>query len=78
MAAEFDTESKMLFRTTKDVVTVKTFEDMKLKEKLLRGIYAYGECAWGGSGVAADCTERAFTQVLRSPLRSSSGPLRPF
>ena len=39
---EFDTDSKMLFQTTKDVKPVKTFEAMGLKEQLLRGIYAYG------------------------------------
>ncbi|CAE7793398.1 unnamed protein product, partial [Symbiodinium sp. KB8] len=40
----FDTDSKMLFQTTKDVKPVKTFEAMGLKEQLLRGIYAYGAC----------------------------------
>lgn len=35
----------MLFQTTKDVSTFKTFEEMRLKEQLLRGIYAYGMCA---------------------------------
>lgn len=33
---------KMEFSTSKEVTVAPTFEDMHLKENLLRGIYAYG------------------------------------
>ena len=33
---------KMDFTTSKEVTVAPTFEDMHLKENLLRGIYAYG------------------------------------
>lgn len=35
-------EDKMEFSTSKEVTVAPTFEDMHLKENLLRGIYAYG------------------------------------
>lgn len=31
------------FETSEDVEVVPTFQSMKLREELLRGIYAYGE-----------------------------------
>lgn len=37
-----DAEDKMEFSTSKEVTVAPTFEDMHLKENLLRGIYAYG------------------------------------
>lgn len=33
---------KMEFNTSKEVTVAPTFEDMHLKESLLRGVYAYG------------------------------------
>src|SRR5689334_4657504 len=35
-------DEKMEFSTSKEVTVAPTFEDMHLKENLLRGIYAYG------------------------------------
>lgn len=35
-------EEKMEFSTSKEVTVAPTFEDMHLKENLLRGVYAYG------------------------------------
>ena len=35
-------EEKMEFNTSKEVTVAPTFEQMSLKENLLRGIYAYG------------------------------------
>lgn len=36
------TPERMEFSTSKEVTVAPTFEDMHLKESLLRGIYAYG------------------------------------
>lgn len=41
MAEPLD-DSKMEFSTSKEVTVAPTFEDMHLKENLLRGVYAYG------------------------------------
>ena len=42
--------SNVEFETSEDVEVVPTFDNMKLREDLLRGIYAYGEllrpCLW--------------------------------
>ncbi|XP_002166522.2 eukaryotic initiation factor 4A-III isoform X1 [Hydra vulgaris] len=35
-------DSKLVFETSEDVKVTKTFEQMKLREDLIRGIYAYG------------------------------------
>lgn len=35
--------SNVEFETSEDVEVVPTFQSMKLREELLRGIYAYGE-----------------------------------
>lgn len=35
--------SHIEFETSEDVEVVPTFQSMKLREELLRGIYAYGE-----------------------------------
>jgi ATP-dependent RNA helicase len=37
--------SNVEFETSEDVEVVPTFQSMKLREELLRGIYAYGECS---------------------------------
>lgn len=37
-----DPEEKMEFETSREITIAPTFEDMHLKENLLRGIYAYG------------------------------------
>ena len=36
-------DATMVFETSKEVTVVTTFDQMNLKEDLLRGIYAYGE-----------------------------------
>lgn len=38
-----DDLSMVEFETSEDVEVVPTFQSMKLREELLRGIYAYGE-----------------------------------
>ena len=40
-------DATMVFETSKEVTVVTTFDQMSLKEDLLRGIYAYGTCARG-------------------------------
>ena len=37
-----DEDSKLVFETSEDVKVTRTFDQMKLKEDLVRGIYAYG------------------------------------
>lgn len=37
-----DEDSKLVFETSEDVKVTRTFDQMKLKEDLIRGIYAYG------------------------------------
>ena len=39
---EHGNDGKMEFSTSREVTVAPTFEDMHLKENLLRGIYAYG------------------------------------
>lgn len=39
---DHDNDGKMEFSTSREVTVAPTFEDMHLKENLLRGIYAYG------------------------------------
>lgn len=36
--------SNVEFETSEDVEVVPTFQSMKLREELLRGVYAYGMC----------------------------------
>lgn len=36
--------SNVEFETSEDVEVIPTFNSMNLREELLRGIYAYGEC----------------------------------
>ena len=38
----FDDDNKMVFESSADVKVVSSFDQMGLKEDLLRGIYAYG------------------------------------
>ena len=38
-----DDEATMVFETSKSVSVVSTFDQMNLRDDLLRGIYAYGE-----------------------------------
>ena len=38
-----DDDANMVFETSKEVSVVATFDQMNLREDLLRGIYAYGE-----------------------------------
>lgn len=40
-------DATMVFETSKEVKVVTTFDQMNLREDLLRGIYAYGK-RWGG------------------------------
>ena len=43
-----DDDANMVFETSKEVRVVATFDQMNLREELLRGIYAYGEpTSWG-------------------------------
>ena len=38
-----DDDANMVFETSKEVSVVSTFDQMNLREDLLRGIYAYGK-----------------------------------
>ena len=38
--------SNVEFETSEDVEVVPTFDNMNLREDLLRGIYAYGKLTW--------------------------------
>ena len=38
-------DASMVFETSKEVTVITTFDQMSLKEDLLRGIYAYGQRA---------------------------------
>ena len=40
-AFNHEQDAKMVFETSGDVKVINSFEDMKLKEELLRGIFAY-------------------------------------
>ena len=42
-------DDKMTFETSESVTAVKRFEDLGLKEDLLRGIYAYSMFVYGGA-----------------------------
>lgn len=42
--AQAEDLSNVEFETSEDVEVIPTFNAMNLKEELLRGIYAYGEC----------------------------------
>ena len=47
VACSTDEDQKVNFETSKDVKVVPSFEEMNLKEELLKGIYAYGtKFAW--------------------------------
>ena len=37
-----DEDSKLVFETSEEVKVTRTFDQMKLKEDLIRGIFAYG------------------------------------
>ena len=41
----FDEDKQLVFETSANVKPVASFEDMGLKEELLRGIFAYGASA---------------------------------
>lgn len=41
-AGDFDAEEGMSFETSKGVKVVNTFEAMKIRDPLLRGVYAFG------------------------------------
>lgn len=38
-----ETDASMVFETSKGVEVIPTFDNMGLRDDLLRGIYAYGE-----------------------------------
>ena len=38
-----DEDAKLVFETSEEVQVTRTFDQMKLREDLIRGIYAYGE-----------------------------------
>ena len=47
-------DATMVFETSKEVKVVTTFDQMNLREDLLRGIYAYGEGWEDGRGVVSE------------------------
>ena len=40
-------DATLVFETSKEVQVVSTFDQMNLRDELLRGIYAYGEAGGG-------------------------------
>jgi hypothetical protein len=68
-------DATTVFETSKEVTVITTFDQMSLKEDLLRGIYAYGRSA-GGVFVLdqrGDCVF-LFVQVLRGRRPFSNVP----
>ncbi len=57
-------DASLVFETTDDVTIVQTFDDMGLKEDLLRGIYAYSEFPVASQPLVGDGPPHS------SPLRS--------
>lgn len=47
VADEDEDPTKIEFETSEDVDVVPTFDQLKLREDLLRGVYAYGKCDTG-------------------------------
>ena len=45
VADEDEDPTKIEFETSEEVDVVPTFDQLKLREDLLRGVYAYGTCA---------------------------------
>lgn len=45
--------SNVEFETSEDVEVLPTFNSMALREELLRGVYAYGECDFGETVIFA-------------------------
>jgi hypothetical protein len=44
-------DEELLFQTTGPLEVVRSFEEMGLKEDLLKGIYAYGSCQMEAEGI---------------------------
>ena len=47
VADEDEDPTKIEFETSEEVDVVPTFDQLKLREDLLRGVYAYGKCGAG-------------------------------
>lgn len=72
--------SNVEFETSEEVEVISTFDQMNLREDLLRGIYAYGErhvvmCMLFCHPFCCVCQQVfvSFSQDSKSRLRSSSG-----
>ena len=66
-------DATMVFETSKEVTVITTFDQMNLKEDLLRGIYAYGRAfVCSVLNVLFLCV-----QGLRDPQLSSNVPSNP-
>lgn len=52
-----DDDANMVFETSKEVSVVATFDQMNLREDLLRGIYAYGESVFTLISLGGDRSE---------------------
>lgn len=50
VADEDEDPTKIEFETSEEVDVVPTFDQLKLREDLLRGVYAYGKCGTGQTG----------------------------
>ena len=66
-----DDDANMVFETSKEVTVVATFDQMNLREELLRGIYAYGEPPSWGAIVVRSLSVIACVKVLKSHQQSS-------
>jgi len=71
-----DDDATMVFETSKEVSVISNFDQMKLREDLLRGIYAYGTKLNIVSILVLTCTVLC-VQDLRSLLLSSKELLSP-
>jgi hypothetical protein len=62
---------KLIFESSEAVSVISTFDDLGLKEDLLRGIYAYSAYSVPLSFLSRSLT-RGTVQILKSPPRFSS------
>jgi len=62
---------KIIFESSEAVSVISTFDDLGLKEDLLRGIYAYSAYSVPLSSLSRSLT-RGTVQILKSPPRFSS------
>jgi hypothetical protein len=75
LQANHFSEQKLIFESSEAVSVISTFDDLGLKEDLLRGIYAYS--AHSLSSRLSRSLIRGPLQTLKSPMQFSSAPFSP-